>query len=192
MIKRYHAPTPPAVRALAHPAMSEADKTRLRAMLAAADPVLLLAEMRAAQQELGRRVDERGARSVRTAAPPPIDLAQFASSLKVAWAAGERRPTHRRRYVRRKLTKRAMMLDDVRAQLLAWLEAHPSLPAIEALSRLRTLHPDRFGAAQLRTLQRFMRTQRGEAAQTMLSGSAMAECAALPAGDTKMPGNICA
>ena len=37
MIKRYHAPTPPKVRALAHPAMSEADKTRLRAMLAAAD-----------------------------------------------------------------------------------------------------------------------------------------------------------
>ena len=148
--------------------------------------------MRAAQQELGRRVDERGVRSVRTAAPAPIDLAQFASSLKVAWASGERRPTHRRRYVRRKLTKRATRLDDVKAQLLAWLEAHPALPAIEVLSRLRALHPDRFGEAQLRTLQRFMRTQRGEAARAMLSGPAMAECAALPAGDTKMPGNICA
>ena len=192
VIKRYDVPTPPAVRALAHPAMSEADKTRLRAMLAAADPVLLLAEMRAAQQALGQRVDERGARSTRAAAPAPIDLAQFASDLKVAWASGERRPTHRRQYVRRKLTKRATMLDDVRAQLLAWLEAHPSLPAIEALSRLRTLHPNRFGAAQLRTLQRFMRTQRGEAAQAMLSGPAMAECAALPTSDTTMPGNISA
>ena len=69
VIKRYHAPTPPAVRALAHPAVSEADKARVRTMLAAADPVLLLAEMRAAQQELGRRVDERGVRSTRTAAP---------------------------------------------------------------------------------------------------------------------------
>jgi hypothetical protein len=64
VIKRYHAPEPPVRRALLHAAVSEADKSRLRAMLAEADPVLLLAEIRAAQEELGQRVGERAWRPV--------------------------------------------------------------------------------------------------------------------------------
>ncbi len=44
VIKRYHAPEPPVMRALAHAAVSDADKVRLRAMLTGADPVLLLAQ----------------------------------------------------------------------------------------------------------------------------------------------------
>ncbi|HEY0203619.1 MAG TPA: ISNCY family transposase, partial [Acetobacteraceae bacterium] len=77
VIKRYHAPAPPAMRALAHTGVSNADKARLRDMLANADPVLLLAEMRAAQSELGKRVDARGIGAGRCDAPAPIDLAQF-------------------------------------------------------------------------------------------------------------------
>ncbi len=57
VIKRYHAPEPPVARALAHIEVSETDKVRLREMRTNADPVLLLAEMRAAQAELGKRVD---------------------------------------------------------------------------------------------------------------------------------------
>ena len=159
-------------------------------MLAAADPVLLLAEMRAAQQELGRRVDERGTRSSRIAPAQPIDLTQFAANLKVTWASGERRPTHRRRYVRRKLTQRATMLDDVKAQLLAWLEARPSLPAVEALARLRAQNPERFSATQLRTLQRFMRAQRGEAARAVVSGSSVLSPSASATDDRKVLGNV--
>jgi transposase len=64
VIKRYHAPEPPVRRALLHAAVSEADKSRLQAMLAEADPVLLLAEIRAAQEELGQRVGERAWRPV--------------------------------------------------------------------------------------------------------------------------------
>ncbi len=47
VIKRYHAPEPPVMQALTHTAISEADKLRLRAMLADVDPVLLLAGIRA-------------------------------------------------------------------------------------------------------------------------------------------------
>ena len=53
-------------------------------MLAGADPVLLLAEMREAQAELGKRVDERGMGAGRGAVPAPVDLARFAAGLRVA------------------------------------------------------------------------------------------------------------
>ena len=55
VIKRYHAPEPPARRALAHAAVLEGDKTRLRDLLGHADPASLLAELRTAQGELGTR-----------------------------------------------------------------------------------------------------------------------------------------
>jgi hypothetical protein len=201
VIKRYHAPEPPAARALAHAAVSDADKSRLRALLADADPVLLLAGIRAAQTELGKRVDERGVAGGRAEAPVPIDLALFTASLKVAWAEGERRPTHRRRYVRVKPVVRPSMLDAVRDQLLAWLEGQPALTAVAALERLRGLHPDRFTADHLRTVQRFMKVRRLTMAREVLLGPLPASMALAPGvigaggeatatGDTKSFGNI--
>ena len=144
------------------------DKARLRDMLANADPVLLLAEMRMSQAELGKRVDARGMGAGRGDAPAPIDLAQFTASLKVAWSEGEKRPTHKRRYVRVKPVVRTSMLDAVRDQLLAWLEAQPALSAVDVLERLRGLHPDRFNADHLRTVQRFMKGQRAAMAREVL------------------------
>ena len=189
VIKRYHAPEPPAVRALAHAAVSDADKARLRAMLAGADPVLLLATMRAAQAELGQRVDERGMGAGRGVAPAPIDLARFTASLKVAWSEGERRPTHRRRYIRRKPLVRTSMLDAVRDQLLAWLEAQPALSAVDALERLRDLHPDRFRADHQRTVQRFIKVRRATMAREVLFGPLLLNAAG-EVCDSEMLGNI--
>ena len=59
MIKRYHAPSTPYERALAHPKVTTAVKKRLRDQYRTLDPVALLAEIRAAQEELGNRVDRR-------------------------------------------------------------------------------------------------------------------------------------
>ena len=120
VIKRYHPPVPPLMRALTHAAVSEADKSKLRGMMADADPVLFLAEIRGAQAELGKRVDERGMAAGRAETPAPLDLSVFTASLKVAWEAGEQRPSHRRRYVRVKPIVRPSMLDAVRDQLLTW------------------------------------------------------------------------
>ena len=170
VIKRYHAPVPPVIRALTHAAVSDADKSQMRAMLAGADPVLLLAEIRISQTELGKRVDERGLAAGRAETPSPLDLALFTASLKVAWEAGEQRPTHRRRYVRVKPIVRPSMLDAVRDQLLAWLEAQPALTAVAALERLRVLHPDQFTANHLRTVQRFMKVRRLTMAREVLLG----------------------
>src|SRR5437764_8255372 len=59
VIKRYHPPSTPCERALTHPKVAVAVKTRLREQYRTLDPVVLLAEMRAIQEELGNRVDRR-------------------------------------------------------------------------------------------------------------------------------------
>src|ERR1700682_3165812 len=75
VIKRYHAPATPYARALAHAKVGKAVKRRLREIYRTLDPVALLAEVRAAQTELGTRVDRRGtsdgAAAVRTPSPAP-------------------------------------------------------------------------------------------------------------------------
>ena len=163
--------------------------------------MLLLAEIRTSQTELGKRVDERGMAADRMESPAPLDLALFTASLKVAWEAGEQRPTHRRRYVRVKPIVRPSMLDVVRDQLLTWLEAQPALTAVAALERLQALHPDRFTADHLRTVQRFMKVRRLTMAREVLlgpvcsgtatvSGNLAADDAAWAGDDTKSSGNI--
>src|ERR1700674_3899958 len=59
VIKRYHVPSTPCQRALAHPKVPRKIKQRLRSQYRSLDPVALLAEMRATQEELGNRVDRR-------------------------------------------------------------------------------------------------------------------------------------
>ena len=59
VIKRYHVPSTPCKRALVHPKLAAAVKKRLREQYRTLDPVALLAEIRAAQEELGNRVDRR-------------------------------------------------------------------------------------------------------------------------------------
>ncbi|MCG5486142.1 MAG: hypothetical protein KK482_20875 [Sinorhizobium meliloti] len=60
VVKRYHPPVPPIARVLAHSGVAKANKERLQATLEREDPVMLFAGIRAAQEELGKRVDRRG------------------------------------------------------------------------------------------------------------------------------------
>src|SRR5262249_35844505 len=83
VIKRYHDLATPSDRALAHPKMTRAVKARLRDMHRTLDPVALLAEIRAAQAELGERIDRRpGKMPTRLPMPSPeADAAVFAKTL---------------------------------------------------------------------------------------------------------------
>ena len=63
--------------------------------------VALLAEMREAQVQLGHRVDRHAGPPVQLP-PQKVTVASFAEGLGKTWQAGERRPIHRRPYVRRK------------------------------------------------------------------------------------------
>ena len=172
VIKRYHPPMIPAARALAHIAVDDASKQNLR-QLAVSDPVALIAEIRAAQAELGKRVDRRGLEGTRE--PEATDLGRFTAGLRIAWRGGEQRPTHRRPYRRRKpVPRRASMLDDLREQIGTWLSDEPGLPAMAILERIKTLHPDRFTDKHERTVQRAVKQWRAEQAHRIILESAVA------------------
>ncbi|QOZ36429.1 hypothetical protein XH92_36495 [Bradyrhizobium sp. CCBAU 53421] len=68
MIKRYLPPATPYERALVQPRLDEAFKGRLREIYRTLDPVALLAQMRDAQNELGKRVDQRAGKPAMTVA----------------------------------------------------------------------------------------------------------------------------
>ena len=172
VIKRYHRPAPPMDRALAHAQVADEDKARLRQLHARADPVTLLAEIRAAQAELGERVDRRGTEPV-PPRPIVVDLDRFAASLKTAWRDSERRPTHRRPYRRRKpVPTRPSMLDEVQDQIRTWLDGEPTISAFEVLRRLKLTQPVRFSDRHLRTVQRAVKAWRGQQARRIIAESA--------------------
>jgi hypothetical protein len=118
VIKKYHPPVPPGHRVLLHEAVTDEAKESLRRLLLAVDPVLFFIEIRAAQDELGRRVDRRGVNdgSGVDSAPQPQD-----PPIRAPEARGEQRTIHRRPYIRRKATpskaKDAGCLRDAGARL---------------------------------------------------------------------------
>jgi hypothetical protein len=172
VIKRYHAPEPPIARVLAHAAVAEEHKMQLRRLYAQADPVLLLAEIRVAQTELGNRVDHRGTGPA-SRQPSIVDLERFTASLSTAWRDGERRPTHRRPYRRRKpVPRRPSMLDDVHDQIGAWLDAEPTLSGVGVLMRLKEVDAAKFTDKHLRTVQRAVKAWRRHQARRLITDGA--------------------
>src|SRR5215468_4109227 len=99
VIKRYHAPSTPYERALAHPKVPAAVKQRLREQYRTLDPVALLGEIRATQEELGNRVDRRAGKNT-TLQPAqsqvPPEAVDFAKTLGATVKTDDPRATHRR------------------------------------------------------------------------------------------------
>jgi hypothetical protein len=169
VIKRYYDPVTPFERTLAHPKVTRAVKARLRDMHRALDPVALLAEVRAAQTELGARIGRRpGKMPVRLRAPSPTpDAATFAKALG---KAGEPRGTHRRpkrNYIRRIRTP--SMLDPHVATIEGWLAAEPQLSALAIVRRLSEAYPEQFCTKQHSIVQRLLRALRKKAAERLMA-----------------------
>jgi hypothetical protein len=89
--KRYHPPATPCQRLLADPRTSQEVQRRLNELRATLDPVRLLREVRAAQQQLVEIADTPAVGDA--AKPTPPTLEQFLSGLRTAWQEGEVRPT---------------------------------------------------------------------------------------------------
>jgi len=183
VIKRYHDPATPYERALAHPKLDKAIKRRLREMHRTLDPVGLLAEMRAAQEELGTRIDRRGSKSVAPLPAPPSapDAAAFAKALGKTAEAGEPRATHRR-IERRYKTRVRMpsMLDPHVATIEGWLAAEPQLTALAIVVRLSESHPHQFGKEQHSIVQRLLKAPRRKAAEKLVAEAAGAATVTAP------------
>ncbi len=209
VIKRYHVPATPYARALAHPKVTRAVKQRLRALYRTLDPVALLAEMRAAQAELGTRVDRRAGKTAASACPlpPASDAATFAKGLGKDVLAGEQRIIHRR--VHKPYKKRVRMpsiLDPHVEVIEGWLAAEPRITAIAILGRLAERCPGQFGPPQHTTVQRLLKAMRRKTAVQLIAANeattvrseigdevlalALVPIAALPRDAEDMLGNI--
>jgi hypothetical protein len=181
VIKRYHSPSTPCERALTHPKTAAAVKKRLRERYRTLDPVALLAEIRAVQEELGNRVDRRAGdtrgqqRAVKSTAPQPMQLSPpdavaFAKTLGTTIAVGEPRATHRR--LKRPYKTRVRMpskLDQHVATIEDWLGAEPQLTALAIVGRLSGTHPEQFGMRQHSIVQRLLKALRTKATEKLIA-----------------------
>jgi Integrase core domain len=183
VIKRYHTPATPYARALAHPKLSKAVKTRLRALYRTLDPVALLAEMRLAQTELGTRVDSRSGKIAAPASLSPApDAAAFAKALGKTVHCGEQRVIHRQmRKPYKTRVRMPSMLDPHIQDIESWLAAEPRLTALIILARLVERCPDQFGPPQQTIVQRLLKALRRKAAgQLIAAAEPVVATAALP------------
>jgi hypothetical protein len=138
-------------------------KQQLREQYRTLDPVVLLAEIRAAQEELGNRIDRRAGnahgeeRDGKAPVPQPVqssapDAIAFAKTLGRTVQAGDPRATHRR--PKRRYKTRVRMpskLDPHVAMIENWLAAEPQLTAFAIVSRLSDKYPGSLGRDSIRS-----------------------------------------
>ena len=173
VIKRYHPPSTPYERTLAHPKVTTAVKKRLRDQYRSLDPIALLAEIRATQEELGNRVDRRAgqARGLQRACTSTAPAtAAFAKALGKTVKVGEPRATHRRPH--RPYKTRIHMpskLDPHIATIEDWLAEQPQLTALAIVGRLGEKYPEEFGTRQHSIVQRLLRALRRKAAEQLVA-----------------------
>jgi hypothetical protein len=168
--KTYHAPATPCDRLLASPGVSEKIKSTLKEQFDRLDPVLLLRDIRAAQQVLS----DIAARGPRDRPPVPVatDVSTFLESLATAWKDGEVRPTHRKQAVAERWWRtREDPFAHAWPVVEGWLNDEPTATAKELMERLAQVVPDAYASqAQLRTLQRRIKAWRAEKAKDLILG----------------------
>jgi hypothetical protein len=168
--KEYHAPETPYRRLIQREDICTDKKQALRLQMESLDPVLLLKQIREAQDTM-RALSQNG-----TSETPPPDVAAFVGSLAVAWRLGEVRPTHRQEpKPGRRWRTRLDPFAEVWPVLLGWLEEKPDLEAKEMLKRLQASGYGVFPDGQLRTLQRRVRIWRTRMVQQLVYGAAALE-----------------
>jgi hypothetical protein len=173
--KYYHQPATLCERLLAHAAVAEAAKQRLRSERDQLDPLELLQRIRdsqAALAALGSGDLDNG--------PQRQSLEQFLAKLSQLWREGEARPTHRQRAARSRAWRtRQDPFEGVWAEMLLWLQEAPEATAKSLFKRLQRAYPGRFPEGQLRTLQRRLRAWRRVMARKLVyacwDGEAAAE-----------------
>jgi len=175
--KRYHAPATPCERLMADARTSEEVRRRLETLRATLDPVRLLQQIRAAQQELVGLAD---ALVIGDVAPPTAPtLEQFLSGLRTAWRQGEVRPTSTPKPKAKRLRRRPDPFVAVTTRLREWFEVEPWRTSRELFERLQAEYPGVYPDGQLRTCQRRLKEWRREAALQLVFGSAPVDVVSL-------------
>ena len=163
--KRYHAPATPFQRLLADPRTSQDVRAAVKAQFETLDPILLLRDMRLAQQRLVDLADKVGA--VPEDAPTIED---FLTGLRTAWKEGEVRPTAKPAEKPKRGRRRPDPLADVTDRLRDWFDAEPWRTSRQLLERLQAEYPGRYPDKLLRTLQRRVKVWRRERVHDLVFG----------------------
>jgi HEAT repeat protein len=132
----------------------------------------LLSEIRAAQEELGRRIDRRGLAAALQMPLPVSNATDFAQTLGMSIKAGEPRGTHRR--AKGKYKTRVRMpskLDPHLAIIEGWLATEPQLTALAIVGRLAQRDADQFGPKQHSIVQRLLKALRSKAAERIIAAT---------------------
>jgi hypothetical protein len=149
MRKRHHPPATPCQRLLADPRTTAAVRDRVTALKAGLDPVRLLAEIRATQQQLVVIADK----PITGGAPAPT-LEVFLAGLRTAWK-GEVRPTAQPAVKAvRWWRSRRDPFEATWPLLRQWFDAEPERTGRQLFERLQAEHPGVYPDGQLRTFQR--------------------------------------
>src|SRR5215470_7199125 len=178
--KHYYPPATPCQRLLADPRTTDQVRRRVNQLHATLDPVRLLKEIRAVQQELVAIADRPVLGDA--AKPGSPTLEQFLSGLRTAWKAGEVRPTSVAKPKPKRLRRRPDPFAAVTTELRRWFEAEPWHTSRELLERLQAQYPGVYPEGQLRTLQRRLKEWRREAAHRMVFRTMTADPGVAPAG----------
>jgi hypothetical protein len=176
--KRYHLPATPCQRLLSDPRTNEEVRHRVNELRATLDPVRLLQQIRAAQQQLVDIADKPVLGE--TAKPASPTLEQFLSGLRTAWKEGEVRPTSVAKAKPKRLRRRPDPFAAVTTELRGWFEAEPWHTSRELFERLQAQCPGVYPDGQLRTLQRRLKEWRREAAHRMVLGTMTADAGVAP------------
>src|SRR3954462_1531492 len=171
--KRYHPPATPYQRLLADARTSEEVRRRLEALCGTLDPVRLLQQIRAAQQELVNLADAPVIGDVTPLTASTLE--QFLSGLRTAWQDGEVRPTSAPKPKAKRLRRRPDPFVTVTTRVREWFEAEPWRTSRELFERLQTEYPGVYPDGQLRTCQRRLKEWRREAALSLVFGAALAD-----------------
>jgi hypothetical protein len=166
--KKYHPPATPYQRLLADTRTSEEVRSRVNAIYATLDPVLLLREIRAVQAHLVEIADRPGTGIPTALIGPTIE--QFLSGLRTAWREGEIRPTSKVKEKAARGRRRPDPLVTVTVRLREWFDAEPWRTARELFERLQQEQPGAFPDGQLRTLQRRLKQWRHQQAHELVFG----------------------
>jgi len=165
--KMYFTAATPYERVLKSDRISESIKEELRARWRTLDPVRLLHDIRELQAALCALALPPG--SSYGEAPASQSLEKFLASLPHLWKEGDARPTHRTkspstRYWRTRIDP----FKEVWPKVLSWLQETPDVTAKDLFMKLQHLHPERFPAGQLRSLQRRIREWRQAMARELI------------------------
>jgi hypothetical protein len=167
--KTYSAPATPHQRLIADSRTPDTTRARLREIYAGLDPVVLLRDIRAAQEALAALADVKPP-SETSPAPQSIEL--FLASLRTAWKEGGARPTDQPIVKAKRGRRRPDPLVRVTAELRSWFEAEPWRTSNELLGKLQAEYPSVYPDKLLRTLQRRLKSWRSEQANALLFGAA--------------------